>query len=290
MKYLILLLFQVALLTPCFSQFKNISIHAGANQTFIPSVETKSTFTLEIPYSSSYGYYAYTDKPGSIKESFKGETGFNIGGRTDITLSKKFFLTTGLNIQYLRFKRSTQLILNENNSDSPLILPGNFKIYDEGVNIGSTFGSINYWGADGEFTPRIPVGEENIIVIGNTDNMGKTTALYLELPVLIGTTMLKNKISIRGGLNFSYLLTATEYQLEYSMNVIDDRKVSTRDGYTKLLASGMMMLSYHPIKKLSIDFSGNTYLSPIFDTTNSPSKKAKYNTLSLDVSYTLLNR
>jgi len=256
------------------AQIQRYTFKAGANYAIIPDVTHTEEMELAIP--PSVGYIATQTTTASFRQQYKERAGFDAGVSLDYGLSKKFFLTTGLSVSYLRFKQSMTITSLESNTvDMELPTAG-------GVIVGAPIGSIKFEDLDGNRSEPLLI---------TSDKNGETTTLYLQTPVLAGTTFFKNRLIVRGGATFSYLLNATTYKMtaSYEGGTFQalDVKVDSREGYTELLASATVQTTFLVTKRIGVDFSANKFLSPIYSGKSSSSDQAKYNTLALGVSYSL---
>lgn len=261
------------------AQIKRYSFKVAANYPLIKDVTTLDVMTLTAPWymgtsgSNPINYTAET----TIRQSFKGHMGFDASGNIDYAVSKKLFLTTGLTISYLRFK---QIITIESlgTSQSLTEIPAK-----GGGIIGDFYGSITFRDTEGDFVTQ-PAQ------LTQSDKLGETTTLYLQTPILVGVSLLKDKFLIRGGATFSFLLNTSSYKLQSSYHgtafVLSDYKDNTKEGYTDVMSSGTIQATYLIAKRIGVDFSFNKYFTSIYSN-NDQSKKAKYNTLSLGLSYNL---
>src|SRR5688572_9453075 len=105
-KFLFFAVFLVGIV--CKAQIKNLSIHAGANYPLINSIESRNNVAT-IPIASATGY-SFTTIGIGVEESFSGKVGFQIGDSFDYLVMKKFFISSGLNLSYLQYKRRLKVI------------------------------------------------------------------------------------------------------------------------------------------------------------------------------------
>jgi len=255
------------------AQIKRYTFKAGANYAIIPDVTHKEEMELQIP--PSVGFISMQTTTASIRQQYKERAGFDAGASLDVGLSKKFFLTTGLSVSYLRFKQSMTITTLESNTIDMELPTG-------GVIVGAPIGSIKFEDLG---------GDRDAPMLITSDKNGETATLYLQTPLLAGTTFFKDRLIVRGGATISYLLNATTYKMTASYQggtlQAHDVKVDSREGYTELLASATVQATYLVTKRIGVDFSANKFLSPIYSGEDSSSDKAKYNTLALGVSYSL---
>src|SRR5688572_2108961 len=182
------------------AQVKNFSFKAGVNYPVIPT----KTMETQIKTLGTPGYEGFSFiNVGSISLSHESKPGIDLGGAVDYSISRKFFISTGLNLSYLRFKKRVKI--ERLGSDD--VFDGDFNPSTTvGTPMGSFYGSIIYRDANGNV-----VVDENgqprtqITSLRSTDDHGKTSTLYLQVPVLVGTTFFHHKLIVRGGISVSYL-------------------------------------------------------------------------------------
>lgn len=260
-----LLLFCILWTIGAEAQIKRLTFKAAANYSVIPAEKFTQKITPVIP---SAGYTSIPVNIATLKESYESKPGFDVGSSVDYTISSRFFITTGLNFSFLRYKRT--FTIEKLSGDDLNNLTGNA--------IGQPLGSIIFRDVNGNPLPES-------VSIQHSENKGKTSTLYLQIPVLIGTSFFQDKLLIRGGVSFSYLLSASVYTDRYSINSgLESYKDNSRDGYNSLLASGTISATYMVTKSLGIDLGANKFLSPIFGGSEA---KSKYNTFSAGLNCTL---
>jgi hypothetical protein len=198
-KFLILGGFLIGM--ACQAQITNISVQVAANYPLIKDVERTQALT-NVPIIPSTGFSS-TVSTGGLKESFSSKLGFQLGGQFDYDLPRRFFLSSGISVCYVRFQRRTS-ITGLTNGDILVRIPNLPDV------VGQPYGVIRavefQRDPDGRPAPRIPAKSENL---------GNTTALSVQLPVLIGRSFLQNKLAVKGGAVISYLLHATEIKDKY---------------------------------------------------------------------------
>jgi len=264
------------------AQVKNFSFKAGVNYPVIPTktVETQIT-SLALPESSGFSPITV----GSISLVHESKPGIDLGGAFDYSISRKFFISTGLNLSYLRFKKLAKIEkLSGGQIESDFDLPTTV-----GMPMGSFYGSIIYRDANGNVVVGEPRPETEISSLRSTGDQGKTSTLYLQVPVLVGTTFLHDKLIVRAGISVSYLLSASQYvdRYSYENQSVESHKETSRDGYTAILASCTVTTTYKITRMLGVDLSMNQFLSPIYNQSGKTSFKSKYSTLAFGLSYTL---
>jgi hypothetical protein len=247
-------------------QIKRIQITAAGNHPFIPSVETGNA-TLTVPASS--GYNTSTFK-GSVKESFEGATGFNLGGSADYHLNQKIFLSSGLTISYLHFKRSLSVGLPEQD----------FSSMERDYQIGVPMGQLIMGSGNTRY-------QENAgPTVISSKKAGQTSTLYLQMPVLGGAIFFNDKLVLKAGATFSYLVASTVYKAQYTpVAGVTEVKDTSNDSLTPFLVSATFGASYRVLKNLSVDASANQYLTPIYRSEYRAAGAARYRVIGLGISY-----
>lgn len=251
------------------AQIKRYSFKAAANFPIIPSVVSKvnlepSQLTPGMPFS--------TEKI-TIEETFDEKAGFNFGGQLDFSVDNKIFITTGLSVSYLRFRQINTLI--------------------DFTSQGYTYKLTEL--AEGDYLTGSPVGTVISDSPGSSffktdEKLGETTTLYLQSPVLAGVSLFKNRLMISAGATFSFLVNATTYSYKIyqdeTLLSIQLMKEQSYDRFTQLLVSATVQATYLVTRQIGINFNANAYLSPVYSASDQ-SKKAKYNVLSLGLSYSI---
>jgi hypothetical protein len=262
---LILLLFASA----AHGQLKRIQLHLSGNLPFIASVQTKGTL---INASPSAAYQSTTLAPG-LKESFEHTVGFNLGGNLDYHVTPRFFISSGLNVARLRFKRSIDVIMSQQDFQASTG-------FNTPTRVGQPFGVI------------IPSGDSYNAdanpTVFSSKKAGQTSLYYLQMPLLAGTSCIKNKLLIRAGATFSWSMISAEYKTRYSPSEgIREYKDTSNDSFTSLLVAATVNASYLLHKHIAIEASANQYLTPIYKSAARVGGEAKYVVLSLGISYVL---
>lgn len=259
----------------CQAQVKNFSFHVSANYPIINDVETNHQ-PIAIPIAAATGYSSYVTTVG-IKESFTSKIGFEIGSRFDYPITSKFFLTSGLSLDYLQFQRTVEI-----SHISPDI-----QLHNLPTTVGQPFGSIY-----GSFTWRDAQG--NVILNPPTlpqksEDIGNTTTLSLLAPVLVGTSFFNKKLEVRTGALFSYLLHATQTKEKYeaSTQSISDYEDSSKAGFSEFQAGITVQTTYLLGRKIGLDFTAQKFFNSIYKSNEQFGGKAKYNVLTLGLSYHL---
>jgi hypothetical protein len=268
MKRILLFIF-LAMSASGYAQFKGYSFHLSTNYTAIDAVRYEPTVT---PSPSNTGYYSQIIGLGTVKESFKGQTGFGLSSKLDYKISTRFFITSGLSVNYMRYQRSVKIESLDAYSPTSFIPPPT-------TVSGAPFGSYYYRTYDNSLNPTVTP-----FVIEGSEKAGKTTTFYLQIPLMAGTTFLKEKLVVRSGFTFSCLLNATQYRQQYSFNEgITTEKINSTKGFNSFMVGAALETTYLITKQLGVDLAVQRSLSSIYD--KSSAAKPKYNIFSLGVSY-----
>lgn len=272
-KFLVFGCFFIAL--TCKAQVKGFSITAGVNHVFIKNVENNAQSTL-LPIPASTGY-SYVTVSATVKESFSEKTGFGMGARFDYPMTKRIFITSGLTFHYLQFKRTVRIT----NFPTSIEIPNVSSI------VGRPFGSITAMPVQGDPagnpvwpTPLLPLLSEKY---------GNSTALFLQAPLLAGARFLSDRFTVKTGAVFSFLLHSTEVKSRYNVadNSISEYKGSGKDSFNLFQAGATVQTGYLLGSRLGVDFSAQKFFTPVYKSGNQAGGKAKYNILSLGLSYLL---
>ncbi len=273
-KYLILSCFLIGM--TCEAQVKNFSFHGSANYPIIKTVETDHQPTgITIPAATGYASYATKI---NVRESFSSKVGFEIGSRFDYYFTSKFFITSGLSISHVRFKRTIEVSLL-----SPDIQLDNLPA-TVGQPFGSIYGSMTWLDAQGNVVLSPPS-----VFPQKSENIGNTTTWSVLAPVLIGTSFLHKKLEVRTGALFSYLVRATQTKEQYTASTrsISEYKDSSKDGFNEFQAGITVQTTYLLGRHVGVDFAAQKFFTPIYQSSEQFADEAKYNLLSLGLSYHL---
>ena len=186
------------------------------------------------------------------------------------------FITSGLSINQIRYKRTVEI-----SSLSP-----NIQIYNLPTTVSQPFGALY-----GSFTSRDAQGNVELsppVHVQESENVGNTTTLVLQVPVLIGTSFLNKKLEVRTGTLFSYLLYATQTKQQYipSTQSLAEYKDSSKDGFNEFQA-GITIQTSSLFGHIGVDFVAQKFFTPIYKSNEQFGGEAKYNVLTLGLSYHL---
>lgn len=259
----------------CFAQFRNFSVTASVVVPVLP--DQKETVTVPaIRTAPSYSSYFATPIGFSVTESFTEKVGYQLGGKIDYNVTSKVFITASLNLQFLRFKRTSNANLA---SLSPIGVQGPF-VYPAG-------GIIN-----GVPAVRDPSSGTLLVYPANilpepTNKMGNTELYYVQMPVTVGTSLSK-RLLLRGGLLFSQLINARvqKQYVSYTNGISVSEKVEDSDeDFVSLSYGAIFEVSYRVAKNFSADLSMSRNFNSLYTGQERYSDKTKLNLLSLGVGY-----
>jgi hypothetical protein len=264
---------------PSFGQKVSFSVHAGVSVPFIATVEKSISAPMVAIASVSENFRSVN--LGAIQEKYDAKGGLNLSGTLDIKASG-FFFSTGLGVQVLRFNRSEHIT---NLSEDVAIR----RSFDPNLNLGGSPLIIGF-DTSGGFRPIQPMNE-SVLPSPN----GSVTNTFIRMPFLIGRSFFKNKVTISGGVTFSYLLHASAYEQYYDFTSwgqaqstlgyqrsVTESKINAKERFTILCPGLVGELAYHiSIVSLHLTFQRN--LNPIYVSEYQSAGKAKLNILTLGV-------
>ncbi len=142
--------------------------------------------------------------------------------------SEKFFLTTGLGISYLHYKRSISVGLPSQEYRAEMA--GN-------VSTGVPMGSLMIRDGNGN-----SLYDVNPVVI-STPKAGQTSVIYLQVPVMAGTSFLDDRLFCQRGATLSWLLTSSVYKPHYTPGKgIEEVKETSNESFSPLSVAATMNL------------------------------------------------
>jgi hypothetical protein len=280
-KILLFLLFLIG--TTCQAQLKNFAIQLSGNYPIIQSVEETNQLTSgSIPSVS--GFQAILLNVGKLKESYTSKVGFEIGGQFDYLIAERFFITSGLTVNYLRFQRKVRITELSQAADYLSTSP---------FNAGSPFGSIIYSGHPQlDTNGRLVLDPENSLLISHPDDLGSTTILSMQAPIMVGASFCKHKLQVRTGAIFSYLLQSTEVKEKFVAGTMNNRMLSpytdkNKSDFNEFQAGATLTTTYLIGGNFGVNLTARKFFTPIYDNSRQEAGKAKYNVLSLGLEYRL---
>ena len=244
------------------AQITNIRVGGGVTNSAIRNTETRIESSRPPRVSTQLGSGMYVSSV-TVTEKFESQPGFNFKFSFDYKISPRFFLTSGLNVAYTRYKRSIELNdVDYFDFDSP---------YQTGQPISSFYG---FFINDNDLTPRIPP-------TGDKSKIGQTSHVAVQIPILAGTTFFKNKLGVRAGLVTSFTLYASTYE----SNLREIKRNNISDKMTPVSAGGTVQLDYRVSRLISVDVSGQHFFTPLYKENYRAAGKAKMSLVSAGVSF-----
>lgn len=251
-------------------QIKRFTFGLAGNRPIIPS-EQNNSVKLNTPVA--YAGMSSSAFKGSVKEHFEGAVGMNFNGNVDYAFSEKFFLTSGLGVSYLHYKRSISIGLTQQEYRVDDIFPN--------TSVGQPMGSIQMSNADGNLYDANPA-------VISTPKAGQTSVIYLQVPMMAGTSFMDDKLLIRGGATLSWLMTSSVYKPHYTPGKgIEEIKETNNESFSPLSVAASMSISYAVLRKISIDVTAQQYFTPIYKTEFRSGGSARYTVIGLGLSYVL---
>lgn len=266
------------------AQIKNLSLSFSGNYS-LNGTTTKSNKLRTTQSDPATGFTVTTVNVGSLRESYSGRPGFDFNVRGQVYQFNKFFIETGLGINYSRFKRTIEVV--ELAGSQVSIMPGGTL---GGGAIGSNYGVIIGSPMVRDSLGRIIMGRQPGSLPEPDEKIGETTTLYMQIPVIIGRHFWNERFQVRVGLVMSALLRATEYKPGYSyyqQPAFYAYKETSGDGFNNLLVSASTEFTYSITKQVGITTNLLHSFSGIYDENNRPGGKAKLTTVSFGMRYSL---
>jgi hypothetical protein len=284
MKKLLPLLFLLPA-TVVFGQLKNFSFSLSTNSPVIGDAVDNSQMNLMDPTT---GFTSYTTTTATLRESYDTKPGLNFSFDFQAYEFGKYFIRTGLGLQYYRYQRTVTV---ESIGQDQITLPIN-PIGPVGSPIGVIVGSVYPRDQDGNIIVDPVTG---LPVIGSIEplqsnpNLGKTTTLHLQIPVTIGRKFLRDRLVVSAGTVGSFILHATEAKEEYSLaNGINEYKDKSTNSYNAFLLGGVADVTYFIHKQIGIKLSYQRSFNPIYKSDYQAGGKTYFNILSAGVTFQLL--
>jgi Outer membrane protein beta-barrel domain len=269
------------------AQIKNFSVHAGTNYPLIrENRETPKSPAVQVPTAS--GGSTVITNIGVLVEKFEEKAGFNLGTSFQVFESKKFFIETGASANYYRYKKSTT-IESLSKQSSTLVLGSGGGSTVVGT-VGSPFPLLPTTSYNRDNDGRIIVDQNgNPVTHANSEfpkpaeDLGKTSTVYLQVPIVFGKSFLNDKLIAKIGLSTNFLVYASEYKqdLSYTTNALI--KDTSKDGFSRAMINGTFQATYLITKNIGIDLSYQRSLNSIYS--EQAIDKSYYNIFSLGASY-----
>ena len=285
MKQLLPLLFLLSA-SVAFGQLKNFSFSLSANYPLIGDViENNNEIVALVPAT---GYTRYWANVGNLRESYDTKPGINFSVDFQAYEFGKYFIRTGLELQYYRYQRSITVegIIQDQVTFPVSIHPN--------VTVGSSYGVITAIQRDPEgnilvdsVTGFLNMG--SVEPLQSNPNLGKTTSLYLQVPVTIGRKFMRDRLIISAGTVASFIVRATEVKEEFSVaSGIHEYTDKSTEGFNAFLLGGVANVTYFLHKQIGLKLSYQRYFNPIYKSDYQAAGKTYFNILSAGVTFQLL--
>jgi hypothetical protein len=257
------------------AQIKNVSVSLSAGIPVIPSVESGAKFT-GIPIAAATGY-SYATIGVRMKESFSDRGAIELRSQLNYAVSPKFYLASGLSLHYARFQRNVRILRTDGASELMIttLNPPTSNI------MGLPFGQIytsSVRNPDGSFTIN-----QDLRNLTNSDDLGKTSTLTMQLPVLVGTSFFNDKLHLRTGPVFGYLLASSEITQRYANATLSEYKDTSKESFEEFQAGLAFQTTLMLTKTVGVDIGAQKFFTSIYN-----EGSAKYNVVSLGLSYSFL--
>jgi hypothetical protein len=273
----ILLFLLICINSVGYTQIKDISFTLSPNYTLINNVEkryrlviispTPPDNTTRVPYAT-------------IKETYHNKPGLNLAVNFQAAEMGKFFIRSGLAIQYQRFQRTVQ---SEQTNDP-------FNLYVPVVNgrpIYSIYGYQYSRDPDGNIIVDSS-GQPILIEYKPNPDLGKTSTIYVQLPITLGGRFFSDKIRTSIGFSTAYLLYAESVKEKRNVPESTYKDVSV-SGYNSILLNGVFEASYSISNHLGVQLSYIHSFTPIYEKNHQYAGKTYYHVISFGLSYQLKN-
>lgn len=247
------------------AQTHRFMFHVGPNRVMLPTVDTQSELSLVLPAGWGAGMI-YNSYPMKIRQQFSGKVGFDLGAKADFVLTKRFFITTGLQASYVRYQKSVTI-----EDLSPTFGPSATII--TGATAGYPMGSVVLQSA---------ASGSNGAALNPAD--GNTSLWWAQIPVMAGTSFFHSKLVVRAGAMFSGLLSASENKTRYGLtspSSIETYQDRDKSAYRTFQAGAALDATYFIWPWMGVDVSFNQALTSLYGEQSKP----KMSTVSLGLNY-----
>ena len=244
-------------------QIKRISLRGGANYTSIENTFVHEDAIMIAPqYTGPDGFQADWVE-AVFGQTFDSRAGAEFGAIFDCTIKGRFLVTTGLSMSLIRFQKKYPAIAMRTGGPTGFLhsyVPKN-----------------SYYGEVYPSPYFYDVGP--YMFFYDNEKTGETSIASVQVPVLLGVSLLKNKLLIHAGGTISLVAYSSEYKVKFNG---DDFREKNPENISKVFTSATANITYMVTKKLGIDLTGNYSLQSIYK--NAAVKTTVY---SLGVSYSL---
>lgn len=265
---------------PATGQFKNFRVSAGVNSSYISDPAANQSTMVALPPSTGYSSY-YTGK-GTIREDYSSRPGLFASGSFDVSVHLKFFLRTGLTLSVVNFRRTTKV------ENLPAFTPTSG---GTAVSPGVPFSSFYGYVVDGIYGGRFEMDASGQLKWDyitpaeqeEQNKIGKTRLFNIQIPVLAGTSLWKDRITVSAGAVINFVGYASVYRWDLS----EVEKHDETDQFTAVSPGAMMALGYTISRKISIDVSGQHLFSALYKPEHRLAEKSHLNTFTAALNYAI---
>jgi len=241
-----------------------LEVFARGNLSTLPS--SSQRVVVDSSPTPLTGFSSISGRSYTIEEDYRPRFGWSFGALYSKSFGERVSGFAGVSLSGVSFKRSSEVIYDDADLESP------------------------FWGeiitVDGQPLLGGSIGQLQEMEIGQTENVGETNLIYLDLPVGIEYKVLK-KIGISVGLQFSYLLHASEvvnkYVSNFSLSEFSDaerdpllmipidsffelveEKDKSQDGFNRFNLSANLRFHYEFIKNLRVNAGVSQGISSVY--------------------------
>jgi hypothetical protein len=176
-------------------QFRNISVTAGPNYTFLPDYRETSMMQYSDAATGFISYSSY-----EYRRSSNGKTGAGVSFGFEYGLSGKFYFASGLAAENYRYSTAASL-----RPVAPLLISPNVP-----VTTGTPFGQFyGFPGGYGELTSPFVLG---------ASQPDDVSLYFIGVPVMAGTRIWKDKLAIETGINVAAMVGAVTRKTGYTFS------------------------------------------------------------------------
>lgn len=263
------------------AQLKNFRLTAGANYAIIPAPPSGESETLVLPPTGYSNYYTGT---AFLSESYKSRPGFSLGSSVDVTVHPKVFLRSGLIFSVINFRLTTTiegLSSFTPTTSGTVVKPGTPFSPIYGYVIDGIYGGLGDYVVDDD--GHLRWADIKPIEQRNEDKIGKTRFFCIQVPLLAGTSLYKDRIVISAGAVVNFLTFASVYQ----SNFVSVEKENATSSFTSLLPGAMIAIDFKILSRVSAEISGQHYFSPLYKSEYRQAGNSYLNNFVAGLSYRL---
>jgi hypothetical protein len=230
----------------------NYYVEVSGNYSFISSEE----YIVSMPatFSSTAGHTF------RLREEYKTVPGFDIGVGKTWNITSRLFIESGLSVRQIGYSMQNRLLVNESSSASEIGFEGT-----KGIPYGSLFAG-DAWIQDGvlfvDVTGSNPT-DNDLTSVSGTPSEYRTSLYYLDLPLSVQYTILKDRFSAGIGIQPSFLAygKVSYDRLEYPP-IAKDSSLLAR--WTRPASDTIRITTLSPVVRTVTDDSGNGFKNMVW--------------------------